>query len=88
MSGVQPSSAPEPLQDCVSAVEQQSVTLETHQQIAQRTYLILERNGCPQGSELDNWIKAEAEVAAMTVADARPAVAPTAKAQRSRRKTK
>ena len=88
MSGVQPSSAPEPLQDCVSAVEQQSVTLQKHSRSLKHTYLILERNGCPQESELDNWIKAEAKVAAMTVADARPAVAPTAKAQRSRRKTK
>jgi len=63
------------------------VTLNKHQQIEQRAYLIWQQKGCPQGSELDNWIQAETEVAAMTVADARPAPAP-APAPRSRRKKK
>jgi hypothetical protein len=68
------------------------VTLDKHQQIAERAYLIWERKGCPPGSALDNWIEAEAEVGATAVADARvaadarAAAAPNPPAKRSRRK--
>jgi hypothetical protein len=68
------------------------VTLEKHRLIAERAYLIWERKGCPPGSELDNWVEAEAELGATraadvrAAADARPAAAPNPPAKRSRRK--
>jgi len=34
----------------------------THEQIAQRAEAIWKRHGCPPNEEMDNWLKAEAEL--------------------------
>jgi hypothetical protein len=40
----------------------QSAQQPTYEQIAQRAYEIYERDGRRDGSELENWLKAEAEL--------------------------
>jgi hypothetical protein len=57
-------------------------TPERHAEIARRAYAIWEREGRPNGGELDHWLRAEAELAAPPRADI-PKV-PSARPRRSK----
>ena len=48
--------------DLARAVESTVVPPATHDMIAQRTYEIWQRHGCPSGTSFHDWLAAEAEL--------------------------
>ncbi|MFC4346842.1 DUF2934 domain-containing protein [Kordiimonas lipolytica] len=41
------------------------MTIPPYEQIAKRSYLIWEEEGCPHGYDIDHWLQAESELKAL-----------------------
>lgn len=47
------------------STEPQHRTKPTHEEIAECAYLIWEKEGCPEGRDMDHWCQAELQLAAI-----------------------